>query len=161
MYLLVCEVHWAGFLSCFRHWSISESRRLRVAESSPRFASVRSSGLAFGKRVGSVTITASAFGLKGTTTLTIGSGKLSSIVVTPANPSVTLGSGQQFTATGSFTDGTTQDVSVAAHWSSSSSVATVANAPSVAGLATTNGKGTTSIGANSGGVTASTTLTVQ
>ena len=130
--------------------------------SSPRFASVRSSGLAFGKRVGSVTITASAFGLKGTTTLTIGSGKLSSIVVTPANPSVTLGSTQQFTATGSFTDGTTQDVSIAAHWnSSSSSVATVANAPSVAGLATTNGKGTTSIGANSGGVTASTTLTVQ
>jgi hypothetical protein len=48
------------------------------------------------------------------------------------------------------------------HWSSSSaSVATIANAPSVAGLAQCSGAGSSSIGANSGGTTGSAALTVQ
>lgn len=130
--------------------------------SSPKVASMRSSGTAFGKRTGSVTITASASGLKGTTTLTISNGTLVSIAITPANPTVSKGSTQQFTATGSFSDGTTQDITLNAHWSSSSaSVATIANAPSAAGLATTAGVGSTTIGANSGGITNNTSLTVQ
>jgi hypothetical protein len=48
------------------------------------------------------------------------------------------------------------------HWSSSAAtVATMANAPSVAGVANCTGAGVTTIGANSGGVTGSTVLTVQ
>lgn len=130
--------------------------------SAPKLASMRSSGTAFGKRTGSVTITASASGLKGTTTLTISNGTLVSIAITPASAVVSKGSTRQFTATGTFSDGTTQDVTLNAHWSSSSaSVATIANAPSTAGLATTVGVGTTSIGANSGGITSNTSLTVQ
>jgi uncharacterized protein YjdB len=130
--------------------------------SKPNIASIRGSGLAHGKKTGTVTISATASGITGTTTLTVGSGTLTSIAITPANPSVTLGSTQQFTATGSFNDGTTQDITITTHWSSSSaSVATIANAPTFAGLATTNGIGNTSIGGNSGGVTASTTMTVH
>lgn len=130
--------------------------------STPRVASMRSSGTAFGKKTGSATITASASGLKGTTTLTVSNGTLVSLAITPANSTVSSGSTQQFTATGTFSDSTTQDITLNVHWSSShASVATIANAPSTAGLATTAGVGTTTIGANSGGVTNSTSLTVQ
>ena len=130
--------------------------------STPKVASMRGSGTAFGKKTGSATITASASGLKGTTTLTVSNGTLVSVAITPANSTVSNGSTQQFTATGTFSDSTTQDITLNVHWSSShASVATIANAPSVAGLATTAGVGTTTIGANSGGITNSTSLTVQ
>ncbi|HYL94376.1 MAG TPA: Ig-like domain-containing protein [Terriglobales bacterium] len=130
--------------------------------STPRVASLRSSGTAFGKKTGSATITASASGLKGTTTLTVSNGTLVSLAITPANSTVSNGSKQQFTATGTFSDSTTQDITMNVHWSSShASVATIANAPSTAGLATTAGVGSTTIGANSGGITNSTSLTVQ
>src|SRR5436189_191525 len=130
--------------------------------SKPNIASIRSSGLAHGKKSGAVTISATASGLTGTATLTVGTGTLGSLAITPATPSVTVGSTQQFTATGSFNDGTTQDITLTTHWSSSSaSVATIANAPSIGGLATANGSGTATIGGNSGGVTNSATLTVQ
>jgi len=130
--------------------------------STPKVASMRGSGTAFGKRTGSVTITASASGLKGTTTLTVSNGTLVSLAITPANSIASNGSKQQFTATGTFSDSTTQDITLNVHWSSSSaSVATIANAPSTAGLATAAGVGSTTIGANSGGITNSTSLTVQ
>jgi trimeric autotransporter adhesin len=130
--------------------------------SKPNIAQVRGSGLAHGKKAGTVTISATASGIKGTTTLTVGTGTLTSVAITPLDSSVTLGNTQQFTATGSFSDGTNQDITLTTHWSSSSaSVATIANAPNVAGVATTIGVGTTSIGANAKGVTASTTMTVQ
>jgi hypothetical protein len=130
--------------------------------SKPSIAQVRGSGLGHGKKSGSVTVTASSGGVKGTTTLTVGTGTLTSVAITPANSTVTLGSPQLFTATGTFSDATTQDITLTTHWSSSSaSVATIANAPSVGGLATTHGVGTTAIGANSKGVTSSTNMTVQ
>src|SRR5712691_10542803 len=43
---------------------------------------------------------------------------LSSLQVTPANPSLTEGSQQQFTATGTFSDGSTQDLTKTVRWSS-------------------------------------------
>jgi hypothetical protein len=123
---------------------------------------MRGNGVVFGKKSGSATITAAVGSVKGTTVLTVGSGTLSSIAITPVNPTVLTGATQQFTATGAYSDGTHQDLTSNVHWSSShASVATIANAPSVGGLATTVGAGSTVIGANSGGVTSSTTLTVQ
>ena len=130
--------------------------------SKPSIVSVRSSGIAHAKKGGTVTITASASGVSGTTTITVGTGTLSSIAVTPTSPTVSAGTTQQFAATGTFSDGSTQDVTLNAHWSSSSaSVATVANAPSVAGLANCTAAGSSSIGANSGGISNSTVLTVH
>src|SRR5215208_3371245 len=62
---------------------------------------------------------------------------LESIDVTPINPSLQTGLTQQFTATGAFSDGSTQDLTAAATWSSSNqSVATISNATSSNGLAT-------------------------
>jgi len=130
--------------------------------SKPSIASLRSSGIAHGKKVGSATISASASGVTGTTTLTVGSGTLVSLAITPVAPTASVGTTQQFAATGNFSDGSSQDISLNSHWSSSSaSVATIANAPSVAGQANCLGVGTSVIGANSGGTTGSATLTVQ
>ena len=130
--------------------------------SKPNIAQIRTSGVAHGKKNGSLTIKATASGIIGTTTLTVSSGTLVSITISPLAPSVAVGSTQQFVATGTFSDTTIQDVTLTTHWSSSSStIATIANAPSTAGLATANGIGTATIGANSGGITDSTTMSVH
>jgi hypothetical protein len=130
--------------------------------SKPNIASMRSSGIAHGKKGGTATISATASGITGTTTLTVGTGTLVSIAITPATPTATAGTTQQFTATGTFSDASTQDITLNTHWSSSaSSVATIANAPSVSGLANCIAVGTSTIGANSGGTTSSALLTVQ
>src|SRR5213075_3022020 len=51
--------------------------------SKPNIASIRSSGLAHGKKSGTVTISATASGLTGTATLTVGTGTLVSLAITP------------------------------------------------------------------------------
>src|ERR1700751_5680746 len=83
---------------------------------------------------------------------------LQSVVVTPAQPSVALGSQQQFKAIGMYNDGTSQDLTSTAVWTSSqTSVATI----NPGGLAATKATGTSSITAMSpGGISGSTTLTV-
>jgi trimeric autotransporter adhesin len=131
--------------------------------SKPSVVSIRSFGRASGKKTGTVTITASVSGIKGTASLTVGSGTLVSLAVTPSAPTVLAGGTQQFTATGTFTDGSTQDITLNAHWSSSSSsVATIANAPSaIPGLAQCLAPGSSAMGANSGGITGSAILTIQ
>ena len=125
-------------------------------------ANMRGSGILHAKKAGTLTVTASASGVTGSTSVTIGTGTLVSVDITPANPTVAHGGTQQFVALGSFSDGSTQDVSINSHWSSTiSSVATIANAPVNAGLATTKTTGTTTIGVNHSGNTASTTLTAN
>ena len=128
----------------------------------PQFASIRGTGIARGKRVGTVTIKASLVGITGTATLVVGNGTLVSTAVTPINPTITTGATQQFAVTGTFSDATTQDLTLNSHWSSTSgTVATIANNPGVAGLATAKASGVTTIGTNIGGIQSSTSLTVN
>jgi hypothetical protein len=69
-----------------------------------------------------------------------------------------LGTTKQLTATGTFDDGSTQDLTNSAAWSSAnSSVASIGPA----GLAAANSVGSTSISATSGDRTGSTALTVE
>jgi 6-phosphogluconolactonase (cycloisomerase 2 family) len=110
---------------------------------------------------GAVTVTAALGTIQGSTTLTVTPATLVSIAVTPANPSFAAGTTQQFTATGSYTDNSTQNLTTAVVWSSSSSgVAAVSNAAGSNGLATGLGQGASTIGAAFGGVSGSTTLNV-
>ncbi|HYL85728.1 MAG TPA: Ig-like domain-containing protein [Candidatus Angelobacter sp.] len=82
---------------------------------------------------------------------------LTSIDVTPMNPTIVNGNQQQFKATGHYSDGTTQDLTASVTWSSSDqNVATI----SAGGLATTVGTGTSTIKAVSGSLPGSTLLTV-
>jgi len=82
---------------------------------------------------------------------------LASIAVTPASTTTPLRLTQQFTATGTYNNGTSQDVTGTAAWSSASpSIATI----SATGLASAVGQGTAGITASVGSVTGSATLTV-
>src|SRR5882672_6101815 len=88
-----------------------------------------------------------------------GSKTLSSIAVTPATPAhLKVGATQQFTATGTFSDGSTSDITPTATWTSgTTATATI----STAGLATGVAAGTSSITATSGAMTSpGVTLTV-
>ena len=84
-----------------------------------------------------------------------------SLAVSPTNPSIALGATQQFTATGTYSNNSTQNLTTSATWTSSvTAVATISNAAGTNGLATSVAAGTTTITAAVGGVSASTTLTV-
>jgi hypothetical protein len=72
--------------------------------------------------VGNTPITATLNGISGSTTVTVTAATLLSIIVTPANPSLPAGTTKfQMTATAVFSDGTTQDVTQQANWTSSDS----------------------------------------
>ena len=111
--------------------------------------------------VGSTTITATSGSISGSTSLTVSSATLVSIAVTPANPSFANGLTEQFTATGTYTDNSTQDLTTQVTWSSSNTgVASISNASGSQGLASSAGVGNTTITATSGSVSGSTGLTV-
>jgi hypothetical protein len=120
-------------------------------------------GLATAVAVGTSTIKATAGGITGQTTLTVTSAPtLTSITIAPALPSITVGSTLQFTATGTYSDGSTQVITTTVTWASvSTAVATVSNASGTQGLATGVAVGTSTITATLGTVNSSTTLTVN
>ena len=94
-------------------------------------------------------------------TLTVTSATLVSIAVTPANPSIANGLTEQFTATGTYTDNSTQNLTTQVTWASSDTgVATISNAGGSQGLASSAAAGSTTISATSGSISGSTTLTV-
>ena len=82
---------------------------------------------------------------------------LVSIAVTPTYVSIPKGSTQQFTATGTYSDSSTQNLTNTVTWTSSNTaVATITSA----GLATGVGTGSATIQATSGSISGSTSLTV-
>jgi uncharacterized protein YjdB len=133
-------------------WTSSPASVATVSNASP------TKGLATGITPGAATITALFAGQTGQAPLTVTNATLTSIAVTPADPEIALGGSEQFTATGNFSDGSTENLTAQATWTSSKvSVATV-NAD---GLASPAGTGTTTITATMNGVSGSTTLTVN
>ncbi len=131
------------------------------SSSSQGVATISSGGLATGTGVGTTTVAASSGTVSGSTTLTVTTAALVSIAVTPGNPSIALGTHQQFTATGTYTDGSTLNLTGSVAWNSSvPAVATVSNTPPNIGLAASVSTGQTMITASSGPINGSTTLTV-
>ncbi len=71
---------------------------------------------------------------------------LVSIAITPSNPSIGFGKSEQFTATGTFADKTTRDLTASVIWSSSTtSVANISNITGSNGVAILLAVGTTTI----------------
>ena len=90
-------------------------------------APVSASGLVSGVHTGSVTITATSGSVSNGILLTVVP-VLQSITLSPIGPSIVVGGSQQFTATGTFNDGSLRDVTAAASWSSSNqAIATISN----------------------------------
>jgi hypothetical protein len=120
-------------------------------------ATISSAGLATAAGTGTTTISATSGSISGSTTLTVTAPVLVSIAVTPANPSIIKGGTQQFAATGTYSDNSTQNLTSSATWSSTNTaVATISSA----GLATGTGTGSTTISATSGSISGSTNLSV-
>jgi hypothetical protein len=120
----------------------------------------RVTGVAMGMVDISATSTAAMGSKVGKITVTVTAPVVTSIAVTPVAPAV-LGKTktQQFAAQATLTDGTKQDVSATATWTSSMpTIATI----SAAGLATGVADGTTQVSAAVGTVTSNkVTLTVM
>jgi uncharacterized protein YjdB len=117
-----------------------------------------SSGLASGVRIGSAQITTAAGGLEGSATLNVTTGyPVVSIEVMPESASIAVGQSQQFTATATYQNGSSGDITSKAIWASGNvTVSTIS-----AGNATGVGVGTTGVAAEYGNVTSNTaTLTV-
>lgn len=130
--------------------------------SSTATATINAAGLATAVAAGSTTITAALTGVSGTAALTVTAvvpppPPLSSIAVTPATPSIAVGATQQFTATGTYSNGTTAVITSTVTWTSSSPAdATISSG----GLATGTAAGSTTIKASLSGVSGTSALTV-
>ena len=158
------------------------------SSSATGIATINVAGLATGVAAGTATVTATdqATGVTGSASLTVsvassgGGGfpapaptatsapaaappppapALQSLAVTPAGETIALGENQQYTATGSFANGSSQNITANVTWvSSNSSIATI----NAAGLATGVAEGIVTISATdpNSGLSSSTTLTV-
>lgn len=114
------------------------------------YATITSGGLATGVAAGVPTISATLGEITGDTTLTVNAVTLSSIAVTPATPSIAVGGTQQFTATGTYSDSSTADITTSCTWTSGTPA--TATIGSGTGLATAVAEGTSEITATLGAV---------
>jgi trimeric autotransporter adhesin len=135
------------------------------SSASPNVVSISTTGITVGLATavsaGTAAITASMGSVSGTTALTVTSATLVSIGVTPPYPGIAQNTRQQFTATGIYTDHSTQDLTAAVTWASANpSVASISNAAGGAGLASAAGLGSSTITATLGGVSGSARVTV-
>ncbi|WP_428772489.1 beta strand repeat-containing protein [Vibrio sp.] len=105
-----------------------------------------SAGNAHAEDIGSAVINATYGAVKSSdANLTVTTATVSSILVTPTNASIALGTTQDFTATAIYTDGTTTDITNQASWASSDTgVATIESG----GTATGQGQGSSVITAS-------------
>jgi uncharacterized protein YjdB len=125
--------------------------------SSASVAGINSNGLATGLAPGQTTITVAYGSMTATASLTVTTATLTNVVVTPVTTVVGINGNVQFTATGIFSDNSTQDLTSQAVWSSSNASFALIDA---GGLASGLSAGTTTITASYGSVSGSATLTV-
>jgi hypothetical protein len=126
------------------------------SSSSLTVASIGVTGRAATAAPGQTTISAAVGSISGSAVLTVTPASLQSIAVTPASVTyVGVGSNKQYTATGTFTDGSTRPLTNSVVWSSSDpAVATIDSY----GLATSTGAGPATVTAAAGTVSDSATL---
>ena len=124
------------------HWSSSNTALATI-----------NAGIATGTGHGTTTITASLNGVTSDpATLTVVSPEVASIAVSPDSASIAVGQTKQFTATGTYPDGSNVDVTLVAIWASSDTeIATIDEG----GLATGIGNGTAEITAKLSEITSS------
>lgn len=108
------------------------------ASSIPAFATINRLGIARGISAGTTTITATRGSISSSpATLTVKAVTLDSIAVTPIDPSIVAGTTQQFTAIGTYSNGTNSDITQSVLWTSdNTAVATINSGPVNGGLAT-------------------------
>lgn len=124
-------------------------------------ATVNATGLVSGLALGTATVQAQSGSVIASTSVTVATKAISSIAIQPLTQTLSLSLGPttvQFTATATYRDGTTGDVTTTSTWNAlPSAVASISNT----GLATASAVGTSTVTATANGVTSnSATITV-
>ena len=127
---------------------------------------VKAGGLAEGVAAGTTEITASFAGgedtIEATAELTVTDEVIESIEISPDNSTIELDENQQFTAIGTFSNDSEQDITELALWRTiDNRVGTISNTSGSRGLFTSIDTGTTFIEASFGSVTGETRITVR
>lgn len=132
------------------------------ASSQSSIATVDNQGTATARSVGSTTITATSGSVSGSAALAVTATApvLVMVTITPAVSAIALGRSLQFTATGSYSDGSTLDLTQSATWNSSApAVMSLSKTSLGSGVATAIGSTTISAAVNT--VSASISLAVE
>jgi trimeric autotransporter adhesin len=136
-------------------WTSGNNVIAQVSDASP------TQGLVTGVSVGNTTISGSLGGIQGSATVTVSSATLTSISITPPNAVLVKGTALQLTATGTFNDGTTENLTTQVSWTSGdNAIAQVSDVLGRQGLLTVLSTGSTSISATLNGIHRSITVTV-
>jgi hypothetical protein len=125
--------------------------------SQPAVATIDSQGVVTAMGPGVTQVSATYQGVTGTTPVTVGQPALMSIAVTPKQSSLPIGESERATATGSFSDGSTRDLTQSATWTSSTLNIASVNAQ---GVVTGAGVGVVQVSAAYEGVTGIASVTV-
>jgi uncharacterized protein YjdB len=129
-----------------------------TSDNTPVATILSTTGVATGVSAGEATITATLNGQSASTILTVTAATLSSIAVTPATDSIPAGLAKTFVATGTYSNGTTFDISNTVAWTSANPL--VATVGLSTGIATGMSPGEATITATLNGQSGSTILTV-
>ncbi|MDF2389828.1 hypothetical protein GWQ31_00405 [Aeromonas sp. 2MA4] len=127
------------------------------SSSSPAVASINTAGIATGVTEGSTTVTAMLNGQNASANLNVTAAVLTGLAITPPSATIPKGLTQSYTAQGTYSDGSTLDVTSLVAWSSSSPAVASINA---AGIATGVTAGSTMITALFDSISATGNLTV-
>lgn len=120
--------------------------------------SVDSSGLATGKKIGAATVDAKSGSVTASGSVTVSAPLLTSVEVTSDSAMMPLGTSQQMTATGRYTDGSVHDLTSSVSWSSTSGQIVSVSRSGEAGA---RSQGTSTISATSERISGSKLLTVS
>jgi 6-phosphogluconolactonase (cycloisomerase 2 family) len=127
--------------------------------SSTAIATINATGLASaGTTAGATMISASLYGVTGSTNLTVGAAVAVSLQIAPAAPTIAIGNSASFTAQELWSDGSLHTPAGAVTWSSDT--LTTASILASSGIASAVGAGTANITATEGTLTGTTVLTV-
>jgi trimeric autotransporter adhesin len=136
-------------------WSVSDANIASISNAAG------TAGQITGLALGTTSAVATLAGVAGKAVVNVSEAKLTSIAITPATATVSAGAKQQYTAIGTYDNGTTPDLTTQVTWSSSDiRIAQISNAAGSNGLATSLVQGTATITASLAGVSATATLTV-
>lgn len=136
-------------------WSTANATVASVAPSGS------SAGLVTGNAAGVTNVICTLMGKSGLRQLTVTGTMLVQLEITPTAVNQPAGTAVNFRATATYADGTVQNVTTSATWSSTdTALVTVQNAPAQAGRATLIATGTTTVNAVFGGFTAHATVKI-